>query len=440
MRADVAVVGGGCAGIAAAVSAARSGARVVLIERRGMLGGQVAGALIHSICGLYLLRENESQPLIPANSGFPMEFANRLLEAGGARGPVRMGRLDVLLHEPAAFASLAGRLCADVPGLEIRLHTEILEASSGGGMILGLNSPGRRAQLETAAVVDATGDAEVAVLTGADWTQAPADKLQRPAYIFKLDGVPASALSGDERIRIARALSAAVTDGILPASALGAAFRGGATEGEAWGTMDLAAVGFAPNGSASGQLGNVERPSRGPSSPGKAGDSPAPLFPNLAAFDPCDALQLAAIENEGRDAALRIVRFLRGTMPGFLRATLAELPARAGIRESRRISGRYELSTDDIRDGATFADSVARTAWPMELREKPTGPKFRFPSENRPCGIPLRALRSRNVEALFMAGRCISCSHEAQASIRVIGTCLATGEAAGKAAALHAAG
>ena len=76
----------------------------------------------------------------------------------------------------------------------------------------------------------------------------------------------------------------------------------------------------------------------------------------------------------------------------------------------------------------------------MEFRETASGPRLRFPAEERSCGVPLRALQARDDEGLFVAGRCVSCSHEAQASLRVIGTCLATGEAAGLAAALQADG
>ena len=97
--------------------------------------------------------------------------------------------------------------------------------------------------------------------------------------------------------------------------------------------------------------------------------------------------------------------------------------------------GQHRLSTDDVAEGTTPPDTVAYSAWPMELRETASGPRLRFPADDRSCGIPLRALRARDDAALFVAGRCLSCSHEAQASIRVIGTCLATGEAAGLAAA-----
>jgi 2-polyprenyl-6-methoxyphenol hydroxylase-like FAD-dependent oxidoreductase len=398
MHADVAVIGGGCAGIATAISAARAGAKVVLIDRNGLLGGQASGALVHSICGLYLMRDDETRPPRPANPGFPMEVANGLIAMGGARGPVRMGRLDVLLHEPAAFAILADRLCADQPGLEVRLHTEILAVESAGDrLLLSLNSRGQRVELEAGAVVDATGDAEVAALARAACAQS--DRLQRPAYIIKMSGVDPNAMTANGRIRIAQALSAAVAQGALPASALGTTFRTGVSGEAVWATTDLAAEGF----------------------------------------DPFDARWLSEIERQGREIALQIVHFLRESVPGFRRAAIAALPGRAGIRESRRILGQYELTADDVCNGSSFDDTVALSSWPMELRETHTGPKFRFPQENRPCGIPIRSLHSRDEPRLFMAGRCISCSHEAQAAIRVIGTCLATGEAAGKAAADQAA-
>ncbi len=136
--------------------------------------------------------------------------------------------------------------------------------------------------------------------------------------------------------------------------------------------------------------------------------------------------------------------WLKGSSPflqedeEFARWYVAAWPSRAGVRESRRIVGRYRLETADVATGAQFDDTVAFAAWPMELRENIQGPKLRFPTGENPCGVPLRSLQARGDDALFVAGRCISSSHEAQASLRVIGTCLATGEAAGLAAALKA--
>ena len=136
MKTDVVVVGGGSAGIAAAVSAARAGVLVILVERGGAMGGMACLSQVHSICGLYQLRGGESDPLIASNPGFPTEFARLLVESGGAR-PVRMGLLDVLLHNPSAFAHLADHLAAPLANLEVLFHSEIfsVSTSSGSGIV-----------------------------------------------------------------------------------------------------------------------------------------------------------------------------------------------------------------------------------------------------------------------------------------------------------------
>jgi len=141
------------------------------------------------------------------------------------------------------------------------------------------------------------------------------------------------------------------------------------------------------------------------------------------------------IETVGKELAVTITDFLTGELEGFRSARISSFPVRAGIRESRRVKGHYELTKEDILTGARFEDEVAFSSWPIELRETTRGPRFRFPEGNRSCGIPLGAIRSTDVTNLLMAGRCISSTHEAQAAIRVMGTCMATGEAAGRSAA-----
>jgi hypothetical protein len=108
-----------------------------------------------------------------------------------------------------------------------------------------------------------------------------------------------------------------------------------------------------------------------------------------------------------------------------------------GIRESRRVQGESTITAAAVLRGLETPDRVALGTWPMELREKPTGPRWRYPEDDRPTQIPLGALKVANVTNLWTAGRCISCDHEAQSSLRVIGTCLATGQAAGLAAAWY---
>ncbi len=397
MRCDVLVAGGGSAGLAAAVSAARCGARTLLVERHGSLGGMATAALVHSICGLYeLAGEGET---VWANPGFASAFAERLVAEGGATRPVQMGRVHVLLHRPAVFARVADRFTVDAPNLDVRLHTEIISARPDLSEVEFITR-GVRGTARPAVVVDASGDAVVAALAGAEFEQSPPDQLQRPAFIFALHGIDANALDDDGRLKIASQIAHAVAAGALPPGALGVALRA-TNVGEAYVTIDLAGA---------------------------------------ADFDPNNPPQLARLEIEGRALAFSLLDFLRAGTAGFSAASISALPARVGIRESRRVRGEYRLETADVESGRNFPDAIARATWPMELRENHRGARLRFPAEDRPADIPLRSLRALGRENLFVAGRCLSCSHEAQASIRVMGTCLATGEAAGIAAALRSAG
>ncbi|MEA3209639.1 MAG: hypothetical protein QOE70_2696 [Chthoniobacter sp.] len=395
MHADILVAGGGSAGLAAAISAARLGVRTVLIERHGSLGGMAPAALVHSICGLYRLPQGDA-PAAFANPGFAEEFARRLIAAGGATGPVRMGRVDVLLQHPTAFARLADAMVRETPNLEVRLHTELVRVAADLSAV-DVSCRGRSETIEARAIVDASGDGVAAAVAGAAFEQEPAERLQRPAFIFALSGAEAGAAGDDARLKLSRRLVDAVRDGRLPEGALGVGLRESGRPGEVFVTIDLA-----------GGVG----------------------------YDPTDPDCLTALEMEGRELAEAVTAFLRTEVPGFSDSFVSAFPARVGVRESRRVVGRYCLSTDDLLRGAEFADGVALATWPMEMRETNTGPRLRYPEDGRPCGIPLGALRARDHDRLFVAGRCLSCSHEAQASIRVIGTCLATGEAAGFAAAL----
>ena len=398
-RADVVVAGGGTAGLAAAVSAARLGAETLLVERRGGLGGMASAALVHTLCGLYRLRSDETQPLEFANPGFPKEFANRLLAIGGARNPVRMGKLDVMPHQPTALAFLADRITGEIPNLSVLLHSDLTHVLSDGGVVrsVRIHCRGNTREVEVKALVDASGDAEAAALAGAGFECAPAERLQRPAYIFAIGGAAPDSVCGEARLVLAHAISSAVSSGALSAEALGVSFRGGTTNTEVWATLDLQ------------------------SDP----------------YDPCSPECLSLIEKNGRRMAFEIVGFLRANAVGFQAAYLASTPAQAGVRESRRVTGRDRLTAEDVLEGKACVAPAAFTSWPLELRENARGPRFKFPIDNRPAGISLGCLQALGFDNLFVAGRCISSTHEAQASIRVTGTCMATGEAAGKAAANH---
>jgi FAD dependent oxidoreductase len=398
MKCDVLVLGGGGAGLCAAVAAARAGAHTVLVERHGALGGMAVAALVHSICGLYRLRREPGAVL--AHRGLPGELAARLMRGGAAPGPVRWGRLDVLPHSPPGFAAVADTLAGECPALETRFHTEFV-ACQGSGRIEAVDvyCRGARTTIEPGAVVDASGDASLAAQAGAVTDQASATRLQRPAFIFALHTVDAAALDGDARLRLAALLAEAVHAGQLERGAVGAHFRPTGRGSEVYCTVDLA----------------------GPED-----------------FDPASPVHLTALERLGRRLAVSLTAFLRAHHSAFTRAEIGAFPTQVGIRESRRVRGEITITGEAVLRGLDMPDCVALGTWPMELREKPTGPRWRYPNDDRPTQIPLGALKVAGVANLWTAGRCLSCDHEAQAALRVIGTCLATGQAAGLAAAWQA--
>lgn len=393
---DVAVIGGGSAGLAAAVGASREGARVLLLERHGTHGGMGTASLVHTFCGLYLLREEPGAVL--ANPGFATEMAERMIAATGL-GPVRMGRVDVLPQHPVEFARIADELVAGEENLENRLHTEVTSVErENGGWLVRLAGRGGAWDASARTLVDTSGDAVVAAFLKAASEMTAAPRLQRPAYVFGVFNT--EVLSDEERLKTAGLLVEGIRHGSVPPEARGLSFRASGRPGEIFGTLDLSGSGTADG-----------------------------------SYDPLDPVCLTELEVGGRRIASDVMGWLRKKSPFWRRACIAYWPFRAGVRESRRWVGEHVLTGEEILAGKRFDDEIALATWPMEFRESNRGPKLRFPVDDLPAGIPLRCLKPRGISGLFTAGRCISTDHDAQASIRVMGTCFATGEAAGRAAA-----
>jgi hypothetical protein len=374
-RYDVVVAGGGPAGFAAAVAAARAGARTLLVEREARLGGNVTQALVHTICGLYRCDEERAAA---AQTGLPVRLARALARLGAAGEPVRAGRVFYLPIDPAGFGAFLDDCCARTPGLELRTGAALYERSPALARVW----------------VDASGDA---ALAGAAAEQAPADRLQRASYIVRLEGV--GALGGSARLQLTAAVARAARRGELPADCSSAVLREGARPGSLFLTLTLPPLAGRP-------------------------------------FAPEDADYVATLSAHGRTLAAALLAHLRATREGFAAARIADWPARVGIRETRRARGRVVLERADLLAGRRRDDEVAVSAWPIELWEDHRRARFEHPAA--PCSIPLGALVSRDVPNLGLAGRCLSASHEAHGALRVIGTALATGEAIGVAAALAA--
>jgi hypothetical protein len=404
-RFDVAVVGGGAAGIAAAVAAAGCGARTLLLERADRLGGNISQALVHTICGLYFAAG--SGEAVPANPGFPQRFAAQLRRAGAAGDPQRVGRVWVLPTDPPRVAAAAERICEAAPGLELRLGHELvaaeLAATGESPQRLRVRSArGAEVELVAAVVVDASGDAVAAALGGAATETADPGAEQLPSYIFRLADVDTAALAelqGFGRLHVTRAVAGAVRRGALPDGCEAVLVRPSFEAGRIYVTLNL------PRASLRG------------CAPLEAGASPE-------------------LRARARAAAEQVVAFLRHTRPAFAKCRVDAWPERVGVRETRRVSGCDAVRGDDVRAGRRREDEVALSTWPIELWQDHRRVHLEHPEG--PCSIPLGALISRSHPRLAMAGRCLGADREALGALRVLGTALASGEAAGVAAALAA--
>jgi glycine/D-amino acid oxidase-like deaminating enzyme len=400
LRYDVVVAGGGGAGLAAAVSAAAAGARTALVERYGFLGGMATASMVSAICGLYQTSPGAAPE--PLNDGFPTVFARRLAAMPGCDKPVRRGRTYVLPYTPFAFACLADELTASAGGLDVYLHASVADVTRAAGRIESLRVVTWERTLELTAqmVVDASGDAAVAARAGAATHTVPPSARQLPSLVFVLQHVDRDAVAPGPRVALLRTLVAAERGGLLPKGCSNLMIGPSPQPGEV--ICKLALDGIADEVS-----------------------------------DRRDFLTVA--EQEGRRRALALTEFLK-SLPPFTGAFLSHAATQVGVRESRRVIGRYELTRDDVLSGRRFPDGVARASWPIELWEPGRlGATYEWLEDGQSYDIPLRSLQARDVDNLFVAGRCMSATHEALGSARVIGTCLATGEAVGIAAAREAA-
>jgi hypothetical protein len=396
---DVVVVGGGPAGLAAAVSAAGAGARTALLERYGFLGGMATAGMVGTVCGLY--HTAADGPPRSLNDGFADTFARRLAAMPGCAPPVRRGRTYVLPYTPFAFACLADALTTGMSGLDVYLHTHLVAAGADARRVgtLRVATWERQLDLVAAAVVDASGDATAARLAGAATETVPVAERQLLSLVFVLQRVDTDALTPGARLAALRAVASAEQEGRLPKGAANLSLASTPQAGEVVCKLALGGI--------------VEE-----TPPGR------------------DLLTLA--EQEGRRRALAVAAFLRTQAP-FVDAFVSHAAPQVGVRETRRVVGRYRLTREDVLAGRRFDDVVARAAWPIELwQEGELGASYEYLPDGAAYDVPLRCLRARDVDNLFVAGRCLSATHEALGSARVIGTCLAVGAAVGAAAAREA--
>jgi hypothetical protein len=403
---DVCVLGGGPAGLAAAVSAARGGARTLLVERYGFLGGMGTAGGVTNFAGLYGRRGGEMQPLV---RGVVDELLERIDALGGLNAPQDglQGRIRVRSYDVAAYKCAADQWLL-AAGVALLFHALAVGGVMAGDRIAALlveTRSGRRA-IRAREFIDASGDADLAHFAGVPYELGDGHGgALFPSTMFRVGNVDA------ERARAAIGEFKAI-DALMAQAAGRYRFP---------------------------RQGAILRPQRNP----REWRANVTQLANDSgqAVDATDARQLSAAEVEGRRQIVEYLRFLRAEVPGFEAAEISEIAPQVGIRESRRITGAYRLSGDDVIDGARFPDVIGLNAWPCERHEAGRIEwSFARDADNAYNQLPWRMLLPLNVANLLVAGRCASMEHLGQSAARASGACFVMGQAAGTAAALRVAG
>jgi len=405
MRCDVLVVGGGAAGVAAAVTCARQGIRVTLVERYGFCGGGAVAGLSGTVCGLYLASEGDNRPEQVVH-GFGAEFVRRLEQRDGLTPPVRYGKTFTRVHDPLVWREVADAMLRD-SGVQVFLHTVVtdvlLEDAERVSGVLAYNKQGK-IRIEADLTIDASGDADVVAMAGLPYTIGQNGSVQNPTMIFRLQGV-----------NVERFLQKYGLDSIMGEEVSALIREANATKEY---VLPRAKVFLFPTPRDNELLCNATR------IVGRDGRELNPMI----------AEDLVEAEIEGRAQVRQYARFFRAHVTGCELSYVNDTGVQVGIRQSRQVKGVYTLANEDVTRARKFGTGIARSPWPIELHsgEKPRlvwtlDDFYEIPYE---CFVPATG------EGLLVAGRCLSAEHEAMASARVTAQCFSYGHAVGHAAAI----
>jgi ribulose 1,5-bisphosphate synthetase/thiazole synthase len=410
MEADVVVVGGGTTGPLAAISAARRGKKVVMIERFGSLGGILTLGL-------------NTKPSGALVGGLPLEIWNLARSAGGAgddyMAMTKTGDVKIASPtDPEIMKMLLTRLCVEA-GVQILFETVVSNPVVENGAVTGVvvEGKGGRQFVGAKVVIDCSADADMAAKANAPFVMGSGGteaKMQPVSMYFTMSNVD-----------IKRLAEWAKTSDDIPARAIPATDEG--LDYNLWLTgFNKTLQQWQKDSGVKLQRDNITLKTAG-----------GLMYVNgtrvlgVNVFSPkefTEAIVECYRQIEG------VARCLRERIPGFENARIGQVSPILGVRETRHIKGEYTLTGPDSLGGVRFDDSIAADASALDIHD-PKGGDVDFQSLP-PYEIPYRCLLPLGVEGLLVAGRCISADHAAHARSRNMPACMATGQAAGVAAAI----
>lgn len=384
MSCDLLIAGGGVAGIAAAVRAAREGAHTILVEKNGFPGGTAVNCMHRYICGLY-----PSGPLPPdgtLNGGIADEICAELKKLAPGTKPVKMGKVHLFPFTTGDFISVLRSLSEKQTGLEILYETKIVSVKTELGNIRYAFAKGLQGELQISprAVIDCSGDGTVIRLSGAAYDISSPDERQLAGFCFKIKRIKDP---GDMApVSVPYYISQAVIEKKIPFYLKFMKYYQSDTESEGYCLISV-----------------------------PPGDNPEKT-------------------GEAEKNAVKVHDILKRAIPSFSGSVISDMSSVIAERDGIRMTGEYTLTEEDVLSACKFHDGVVKSAWPIELWDREKGPTYRYLEPGAWYEIPLRCLKSREIKNLYCAGRCISASREALGSTRVMGTCISLGEQAGLAA------
>ena len=390
VSADICVLGAGIAGVSAALEAARLGRKVALVDGLPALGGQAVNSIIGTFCGLFANGQHGAQ--------FTHGIADDILRELGAQGALHYRRggpsnTTVVMYDEIALSRWIEEAIRNAD-ITVLLGAILRGVARDGTRIRELDLATRYGdvKLSAAGFVDATGDAALTWEAGFACRE-PADGPIYGTQMMVLEGID-EARQPTRAELTARARAKAALYGLVRTDGFAFVFPG--------------------RGTALVNHTHVETP-----------------------LDPVAASRNALL---GKAQADKVLHFLKSEYPdafGQARVRSYGLP---GIRQTRWIVGRQQLTVEDVRAGTTFSDAIARTAWPIELHDRPDGYIWEPFSDDHVHYVPFGSLVPAEADNIVAAGRCIDGDNAALSSVRVMGPCIAMGAAAAHALDLAGSG